>query len=188
MGNGPSVVGSNLAGRIDQFDDVVRFNNFQLKGYESDVGTKCTILARRSCNDVDMHGVDRFHTIYNFVTYCSISTSMRAVSRDVAEFYGDKCSNIDMYQCKKYGEILQLDQPHKERATIGALTICMLMEEYAETYPVIHICGFDFLKTDKKGIVQHYFPKKPIDAKYHNGKKEERYVTQLIQEKRVITI
>lgn len=46
VGNGPSLLKSKMGGKIDQFENIVRFNNFKIKGYEQNVGTKITIWSK----------------------------------------------------------------------------------------------------------------------------------------------
>lgn len=43
VGNGPSLQGTRLGSIIDAHDEVVRFNNYRLTGFESDIGTKTTL-------------------------------------------------------------------------------------------------------------------------------------------------
>ncbi len=43
VSNSASLRGSGLGARIDSFDEVVRFNNFETQGFEADVGTRTTI-------------------------------------------------------------------------------------------------------------------------------------------------
>ena len=184
VGNGPSMIGSRLSTEIDSFAQVVRFNNFQLEDYKADVGTKATILARRSCDDVTLHSPDLFESVLNFVTYCRWTAGMLAVSRQIASFYGDKCVTVSSGACRLIGMNIGLDQPNVEWASIGVLAIGYLLQ----SYDVLHICGFDHLKADDSGIVHHYFPKKPKDAKCHNAIKEKAYVERLIQDQKVVRL
>ena len=44
LGNGPSLTkGGQLGELIDSFDEIVRFNNCLIKGYEDKVGSRCTV-------------------------------------------------------------------------------------------------------------------------------------------------
>ena len=44
VGNGESLLGSNMGEKIDSYDTVVRFDGLNIEGYEKDVGTKTDIL------------------------------------------------------------------------------------------------------------------------------------------------
>jgi hypothetical protein len=46
VGNGPSLLGSKLGSTIDQFPQVVRFNGYEVGGFQADVGSKTTIWSR----------------------------------------------------------------------------------------------------------------------------------------------
>jgi len=46
VGNGPSLLEHNLGARIDAFAHIVRFNGFELAGFEEHVGTRTTIWSR----------------------------------------------------------------------------------------------------------------------------------------------
>ena len=42
VGNASNVLGKKLGSYIDSFENVVRINRFRIKGFESDLGIKCT--------------------------------------------------------------------------------------------------------------------------------------------------
>jgi len=46
VGNGPSVLGSELGPVIDSFSEVIRFNGFRIEGYEAHVGRRTTAWSR----------------------------------------------------------------------------------------------------------------------------------------------
>jgi hypothetical protein len=50
VGNGESLLGSNMGEKIDSYDTVVRFDGLNIEGYEKDVGTKTDILVLDSYN------------------------------------------------------------------------------------------------------------------------------------------
>merc|ERR1712070_39508 len=51
VGNGMSVLGSGLGSVINQYDEVARFNFYETKGYEKDVGTKTSIWVMAQIKD-----------------------------------------------------------------------------------------------------------------------------------------
>lgn len=176
IGNGPSALNQAWGKKIDEFDGpIVRFNNFQLKGYQEFVGTRTNILARRACDDVKLHSAENLDEILCFVTYCKWTHGMKQVAKQVQKFYGKKCIVIDEQVCKKIGKDIGLRQPNEEWASIGALCVGYLALQGKEIY----IYGFDFLRKNEEGTVPHYFPKTPKDAKYHSSLKEEQYIQKL---------
>lgn len=182
IGNSPSVLDYNLGKKINSFDKVVRFNNFQIKGYEEQIGTKCSYLARRSCDDVKLLPGDMFEQILCFVTYCTLTSGMKIVAQQVKRVYKDKCKIIDEYICKQYHDRLGLVYP-QERASVGILAINYFLDKY----DTICIHGFEHLKP-VNGQVHHYFPTPPKDAQLHNGNKEETFVENLIQNGKIFRL
>ena len=63
VGNGSSILESNLGRFIDTFDDVVRFNFFEINGFEQHVGTKTTIWFRNSGYDLPKFNLKDFKQI-----------------------------------------------------------------------------------------------------------------------------
>ena len=181
VGNGPSLLNKGLGLKIDQFDKVVRFNNFETGGYELHVGHKTDYIARRSCDDVKMWGSAMFEKIFVFVTYCKWTAGMVAVSRHLQSHYGKKCEVVSQLTCAKYGRLMGLDQPLREWASCGVLAL----SHFTEMYDHVTICGFDHLEKGEDGNVHHYFNKPPKDDRFHNGEKERAYVESLIAKGKV---
>lgn len=57
VGNGPGVLAHEMGSVIDSFDEVVRFNNFTLEGFEKHTGGKTTLWSAffRKCDEVVRH-------------------------------------------------------------------------------------------------------------------------------------
>jgi hypothetical protein len=67
VGNGASVLAQPLGHLIDEFDDVVRLNNFRIEGHEPFVGRKTTIWARNNMRDI----ADRDGAAFREVWICA---------------------------------------------------------------------------------------------------------------------
>jgi|TARA_R110002110_G_scaffold3190_10_gene16454 hypothetical protein len=176
VGNGSSLLGKGLGVKIDSFDEIVRFNNFELDGYAEDVGSKTTILARRSCDDVKLWPEEMFSRVYCFVTFCRWTSGMLHVANQLHGYY----SNIDIITpdiCAGYGREIGLDQPENEWASVGALALA----HFIKTHKKIYICGFDHLKKDENGKASHYFHKPPKDDRFHSESKERAFTETLIK-------
>lgn len=52
VGNSPNLQGKGLGAKIDGFDVVVRFNNYQTKGFEKDYGSKTDVWICCQANDI----------------------------------------------------------------------------------------------------------------------------------------
>lgn len=171
VGNGGSLKDKELGGFIDSFDVVVRFNNFQLKGFEKSVGTKTNIICRRCCDDVIMHDATNITALIGFVTYGKWNTGMEIVAKQLKMYYKQKIHIVGTKECREIGEAIGLEQPLREWATIGGLAVPWFCKHYkAEN---ITVCGFDDV------LDTHYFNKPPKDSCYHNNDKEKKYLRSL---------
>ncbi len=159
---------------------IVRFNNYQIKGYEKYVGTKTNILARRCCDDVQLHNKDLFDKVLCVMTFCRHTNFMPAVAKQVQYFYGDKCELITPEVVKQTGDKIGLNQPIHECVSIGASTIdYYIKKDY-------HVILHGFVNVDHNNEkIDHYFPKQPLDSSFHNFKKERKWIDKLIDEGKI---
>lgn len=63
VGNGPSMLGKGLGVAIDAHDHVVRFNNYQVRGHEQDVGERTTAWATTFLADVMRRPIQRVRCV-----------------------------------------------------------------------------------------------------------------------------
>ena len=49
VGNSPILLEKELGEEIDSHDEIIRFNDFQIEGFEEKVGTKTTMYAFANC-------------------------------------------------------------------------------------------------------------------------------------------
>jgi hypothetical protein len=181
VGNGRSLIGSRLGKKIDKFDTVIRMNNFVTEGFETDVGTKFDIHARRSCDDVKYIPDDNVH-VYGFITACDISYGMSVVSRNLLYSYGDRYTEVTLEKCKEIADQVGLKYP-QERASVGVLSVAYFVEKFED----ITITGFDLIQNPDTPTFKKYWSAPPVDAHYHNFFKEARFLEDLIQ-KKVISV
>ena len=69
IGNGPSAKKNKIGDKIDSYDYVLRFNQFDIEGYEEYVGTKTTHLS------LNMFCIDRYEVL--FKTICKNEKYLR---------------------------------------------------------------------------------------------------------------
>jgi hypothetical protein len=170
VGNSKSVLEQPMGSQIDQFDIVVRFNNFEINGYQEYVGRKTDIVCRRSCDDVKLHNASNLIKIINFVTYGKWASGMIQVARQLKTYYKDKILNVNIDECEEFGREMGLDQPINEFASIGALACGWFAKRHDPK--LITIYGFGYSNS-------HYFPKSVNDGKFHAWTKEEKFVKSL---------
>lgn len=177
VGNGPSIKEATLGKEIDKFDIVVRFNNFQLAGYEDFTGLKTDIVCRRSCDDVRLHDSKELSKIINFVTYGKWTGGMEQVAKQLKMYYKSKIHTVESVECKEFGAAANLNQPMPEFASIGLLAAAWFAKYYDPALITIH--GFDNFRKNAAGLVDHYFPKACHDQNYHSGLKEKLFIEKL---------
>ncbi len=120
IGNGSSVLNYKFGHLIDKFDEVARFNLFEIKGYEKYIGTKTTIWFRNSgpmkerdesqFKEVIVQAVDypnewTDHSVYD--RYIKVDDDTIAEIRAVVETSFNLSTGIQAlgYLTRKYGKI-----------------------------------------------------------------------------------
>jgi hypothetical protein len=168
VGNSSNIIGQGLGEQIDQFDIVVRFNNFKIDGYENDVGRKIDWVCYRACDDVKLIKPDQLSRAFFFITYCIHTQGMKKVARQQKSFYGSKGTVVDEIQCLNLAKQMKFKTDLTEWPSIGALAACYFstLDELEKIYTV----GFGGDPTS------HYFPKPPKDHQYHNWGKEQQFL------------
>ena len=64
IGNASTVLKHEFGRLIDRFDEVVRFNEFQIEGFEKFIGTKTTIWVRNSARDLKNQDRGQFKHVF----------------------------------------------------------------------------------------------------------------------------
>jgi hypothetical protein len=123
IGNSPSVLSKQHGHTIDQFDIVVRLNDFKTKGYEKYVGSKTDILITNGSVNREYKNLSEINTV--FVCCRSFQRSFQGIKNYIPNFILnetdnifhsfnnqktlEKCPTTGLYAClflhKKYGVI-----------------------------------------------------------------------------------
>lgn len=201
VGNGPSAVeGEPLGHKIDEFDEVVRFNNFQTKtaGMEKFVGTKTTAhfsdgVLYPTFKEYHVPGADVMLSLVmdRFMvagSYFIMRGGADLQPRLAREFLCDPSvgwiSKDSIERLKKVLGLRGVKHP-----TSGMLAIDHFVNQPGVQLPV-YIHGFDFFQGPKV----HYFDdceplyervNDRIGVNMHSPEKEKVYVEQLIAEGKV---
>jgi len=156
---------------IDAFSGpILRFNNYEISGYEHLVGTRTNFLAQRSCSDIKKRPLSELDFAFLFVTYCPLKAAMRSVANSYIKWYLDKAIVVDSEKCKEthikcgYNERLHLDE---RKCSIGILAIDYFIG--LGYTPFLYNFSYD---------TSHYFKKQPVDAKYHDFRIEAKLVQE----------
>lgn len=135
VGNGSSLINSNIGEKIDSFDSVVRFNSYKIKGYEKDVGTKTNILF--TCNRSHISDAKMYDRI--IVHSWQWDENKDAIFQDFNKIR--KCE-------KTTREFVRSRMDKKYCPSTGLIAIHMILEDSRYKKPVF-IVGFDWWETEK---------------------------------------
>ena len=183
MGSGSSVLKYNYGEIIDNFKDVVRFNNFQIKGYEKQIGTKTNIWARSNSRRTKERNWGQFKKVIVASPAWNYK-KLKKLIRNKKNAY--PISKEDAFRLQKelnlpgFKNIRKNGKRKKIRGwpTTGIMVLNFLLKEYS----TIYIHGFDFFKK-VDGKARHYYNNlEPVgQLGSHNSKKEKKWIEKKIK-------
>lgn len=178
VGNGPSLSKSYLGNIIDNFDDVVRFNNYEISGFEEHVGNKTTIWARNNSKTVKVRDTSVFDKVlivspaWNFGNTNSIKKNYKN-GFVIPSSFSLKIQNL-----------LGLNDNRFNRRRGWPTTGIITLYYFLSIYKVVYICGFDHFENGN-----HYFGSEKYPFWIVNTReKEKEWVTKMEKQGRVIRI
>ena len=203
IGNAPSVLLRKKGKDIDHFGTVVRFNNYQIDGFQDYVGSKVDIWARNNSERT----LDRDYRQFKQVLICNppqiftsnqnynsaldlknripnsilIPDKEKVLLQKELFLAGSKKSIAYRMIISKYGKNNKWGI--KEGWVSSGI---MVLNYFLLRYAKIYIYGFDFFSTDKNGRPNHYYEKDIITYKMHNGEREKGWVFKQINKGKII--
>lgn len=177
VGNSPIELGKNKGKLIDSFDIVIRFNNFELKGFEKDYGSKASIWAITPA--FENMKQKRFFD-FDFVISADTSDYLIPFKRGV--ILNMALSNTAFFRIATY-EFMKETQM---RTLSLGLTMLLYLLKHKDKIKSLNICGFAL--DDQKNGSNHYFQGDPSRGKilpFHNWDKEKKILNELIKNQRV---
>jgi SAM-dependent methyltransferase len=177
VGNGPSVLRSPLGAVIDSFDEVIRFNEFETKGFEKHVGSKTTFwCGLRKLADGPMR-----HPNAIFTEEFDAPTKFK------------ECYFIPSWIYRRtYHEIRERSMWSSGFETDGGLlrmTSGLLLARYLlEVVRVkhVHLAGFDHFSKVHSSQHHYWMPGRFKPPEQHNGELEKTMFDELRKAGRVI--
>lgn len=177
VGNSPIELGKNKGKLIDSFDIVIRFNNFELKGFEKDYGSKTNIWAITvAFENIKQKNFFDFDFVISADTNDYLIPFERSVILNIA-FSHTAFFRIATYEFMKETQMRTL--------SLG-LTMLLYLIKHKDKIKSLNICGFA-LDNQKNGT-NHYFQGDPSRGKilpFHNWDKEKKILNELIKSQRV---
>ena len=168
IGNGSKLLDFNYGEVIDNFDEIVRFNGYQINTFEKHLGSKTHTYF---CTDEWQHEINNNITkkIYLFNPVKPVNI----IKKENMKFLIDNKLHISFKKLTKY--------PIKQHLSTGFFAILYYL--YHLKHPFITIANFDF-NLDKSRPIE-YFNKNTKRSPWHAFELEKQFVIHLIKEGRV---
>jgi hypothetical protein len=182
IGNAP-IKKKNMGEKIDKFDYVVRFNNYKIEGYESDIGKKITdwIISDTYCllyydkfkKTIDRHLGLNINIIIPNVFKDNKQKLYQKISSDILEKCNILIQDKDLIVDKKYNF-------GRRWPSSGILAIYY----YLKFFDKVTIFGFNNFDS-KEGSIHYYEDRKQIG---HNNSIEKQILDDLEKDGRLIRL
>jgi hypothetical protein len=167
VGNAGNITDTEDGSKIDSYDNVVRFNNFQLKGFEKHTGLKTTIWATSFYNDIrdPLCGVNR--------VLCPLPREL--MGNDGNARYAFNCDLVDKYSIITDHIPMEMFEQLLTHIEIPSTGIAFLywMSQMKGKLNRDDIFGFSFFEG-----AHHYFDE--IDHCKHTGDLEKEFAMEHI--------
>ena len=185
VGNGPSEINSGRGKEIDSHDIVIRMNNYRLKGFEKDYGTKIDIWARGTgASDVE----DKTKKCNYKACFWGADVTKFRLNHQLLSIMDRDLKNPNLIT-QVLDEATAFEIKEKTGVffpTTGFNTICYILLKCSPQK--VDYYGFSFLQKKVDKYATHYFndrsKKEAVDRScVHNFDKEAEYLKELIYKK-----
>ncbi len=175
VGNGPSTMRSGLGGIIDAHDEIVRFNNYALEGFEADVGRRITLWSTFGKGTKPTSGAASKRAIFIHDHSGSPSLPMEETFRIERRFY--EAMRRELRNVSRHRNAANINP------TSGFLVTRWLLECGVRR---LHLAGFDHFAKHSTSQ-HHYWNSKAFGRPFdHDGDAEARLLQPYAEMGRVI--
>ena len=163
VGNGPSVLSEGMGSKIDAFDQVCRFNQYKIVGFENQAGSKTTLWATfgRGMLPHDGAAYAPERVIYIHGNTGDPAVQAKELWRIDRNFFW---SVVEGWKDEKGGKGNQL------LPSTGYLVASWLLEFHK--VPKLWLAGFDHFSKAKTGMHHYWNPKSYKRPPEHDGDRE----------------
>lgn len=158
VGNGPC---KNMGSKIDNYDYVIRFNDFVIDGYEIDIGTKTDAISLHTWDLTRQLPENLMKNYYNFINKLPIFTLQLNHKKNI---YNILCPPHNT-------KPLSQDPPITGNGFRLSSAIALAINLVLFYDKQIHLAGFDFMKT----------------GHYYNSKHEHSAEHQILDQYKIIS-
>jgi hypothetical protein len=170
VGNGTSVLDYKKGKQIDAFDIVVRFNNYKLKGFEENVGTKTDIWITACCNKVYMESKE-YKEVY-FHSWVWNKPKDKNYRRIL-----EKIPSVKVFERE---EVVELKKLIPEYPSMAFSTGLIAINRLLKTYDQLYLTGFDWWDRE-----EHHYGDREGRGTLHKPKIEYKYIMDLEKQGKV---
>ena len=183
IGNSPKILESERGKEIDKFDKIVRFNTFEIKNFEENVGTKTHIwfINGVSIRKKNKKLMDKLKKVKCDKIYAETNTYDTINRLSNANPSILKIKNLDFMDINIFKDTQKIYNPNgfNPHSSLGLRGIYQIAEKYPDYE--IYIYGFDNFSSDKI----HYMDDKKNDKIGHNSKLEKNFMNYLIKKYKI---
>lgn len=186
IGNGPSVTDKKMGKIIDNFDVVIRINNFTTKNYEEYTGSKTTyaVISPACQFSSELNNLSK-NNIYVFgAQYTHTDDIISRIMRNDGCKINIKKENILCHELYFDGLNVMLNLLKNQWASTGMVAIQWAVDLFKKP---IYIYGFDFT-INNNGIIEHYFHHETKEDKHHNFYAEKKRIEFMIKNNEIIKL
>jgi hypothetical protein len=191
IGSSGKLKGSNLGNKIDQYDEVIRFNRAPTEGYENDVGSKTTLRVANSHVFANLPIPNPGYTNQpqNFISDIENQNILLMAPKGIHWELGnsridESCETFlfDWNSINKIKKYVNYDSPRRDPFAGTIFTIsCVMSGLKPDLY------GFD---TDEEVDRTHYFGQRPpkANSSCHTISEDIRILINLKSEEKICII
>lgn len=174
VGNGPSVLRSELGSKVDAFKHVVRFNTYKTRGFEKQIGKKTTIWSTFGHGALPQDHSRPKNVLFTRGASGSPAYVPRNIWRIPASWMAEKTKEV----C----QISKMEDQSKLMASSGFIVATWLIEQGAS----ISLAGFDHFSKAQSGQ-HHYWLKRTFKKpKEHDGDAEATLLLPLVKAGKIV--
>lgn len=191
VGNSPIVLNNELGKIIDEYDIIVRFNQYQTINYEKYVGTKTSIWILNDLLAIDELTKNQEWLSNNNHVKILIVCPLRGENPDI--FYNQQFDKINnhylesnikndlIFMSKDFLKIMH------EKYHIHPSTGLLCIANFMQLYNNITITGFNFFNEIQNNNKVHYYSDQLIQKEKtaHNSEAEKEIITKIIEESEI---
>ncbi len=174
VGNGGGCIGQGKGAQIDAHDIVIRFNNYPVKGYEADYGSKTNVWIRAGNNEVGYRDIRDYDFVIYEPDFDHIFLHERQL--DILGQYVTSCPDKLFYWNSELKRIFRKETKIINPSS-GILAIWQLFK-LRNNLEGVDLYGFSFQETEPD--YKHYYDDLCKMALYHDVSKEKALIDRLL--------